>query len=314
MRVLEEHAISSDRSSDPSPHPCSVPMPASLLMERPRLDVSDDGGVVMAMHPPRAGAVDSYHGGRRNDYGYGQKKLAPFAPWEGGQGGADFQPLLTRLQRLNAQSQLDASGLGVAAAALWPHLGVDQVAITAARPPDAGTSGSQGTSSQQQQADPPWSNSSDRTPFQEAPQRHTHEQAVEQPHVSQSQESPKSMMVRNLPLTLAQEDLIKALDDTGFAGSYDFCYLPRNFHLGVSHGYAFVNFTSDEAVDSFFSKWNGSHLFCSDIHTTAVNVTPAHTQGLSELLELCNKKKVQRVRNPKYRPFVRTQRTMSLQL
>mmetsp|Transcript_58265 Transcript_58265/g.138809 ORF Transcript_58265/g.138809 Transcript_58265/m.138809 type:complete len:378 (-) Transcript_58265:69-1202(-) len=121
------------------------------------------------------------------------------------------------------------------------------------------------------------------------------------------QEMPKSMMVRNLPPWVTQEELLRALDEGGFAGAYDFCYLPWNFHSHTSHGYAFVNFINDDVVAAFIREWNDSQHFCSEAHSTPMNVTPALTQGLPDLLALYQRKKVQRVRNPKYRPFVRLQ-------
>lgn len=44
-----------------------------------------------------------------------------------------------------------------------------------------------------------------------------------------------TLMVRNLPKTLSQCDFLEELDKSGFAGFYDFCYMPCSFENGQGH-------------------------------------------------------------------------------
>jgi len=70
-----------------------------------------------------------------------------------------------------------------------------------------------------------------------------------------------TLMLRNLPNNLSRTDLICLLDEQGFAGRYDFLYLPIDFRTHVALGYAFVNMVTPldamrlrEHLDGF-SSW-----------------------------------------------------------
>merc|ERR1712217_204115 len=59
-----------------------------------------------------------------------------------------------------------------------------------------------------------------------------------------AEELRTTVMLRGLPASLTQDVLVALLDPQGFAGEYDFVYLPVNFASGKSLSYAFVNMTS----------------------------------------------------------------------
>lgn len=50
-----------------------------------------------------------------------------------------------------------------------------------------------------------------------------------------------TVMLRNLPNDVTRSMLLKLLDGKGFAGKYDFAYLPVDLSRGAGLGYAFVN-------------------------------------------------------------------------
>jgi RNA recognition motif-containing protein len=94
-----------------------------------------------------------------------------------------------------------------------------------------------------------------------------------------------TVMLRNLPCPFLREDLIKAMDAKGFAGLYNFVYLPTDFQTQKSKGYAFVNFVSEEEVQRFMVAFDGfrdwplpSSKICS--------VDLARTQGLDAYVRM----------------------------
>jgi len=66
-----------------------------------------------------------------------------------------------------------------------------------------------------------------------------------------------TVMMRNLPWNFRREDLIKEMDAKGFAGLYNFVYVPADFKTGMGLGYAFVNLIKEEEVQRFALAFNG---------------------------------------------------------
>ena len=74
-------------------------------------------------------------------------------------------------------------------------------------------------------------------------------------------EARTTVMLRNLPNNYTRAMVMKMLNVEGFAGKYDFLYLPIDFATGACLGYAFVNLVSPDFAPGFwqtfdgFSKW-----------------------------------------------------------
>jgi len=66
-----------------------------------------------------------------------------------------------------------------------------------------------------------------------------------------------SVMMRNLPNNFKRQMLLDLLEAEGFAGTYDFVYLPVDFQSSSGLGYAFINLTSHEVADRFRSHFTG---------------------------------------------------------
>mmetsp|Transcript_8046 Transcript_8046/g.17996 ORF Transcript_8046/g.17996 Transcript_8046/m.17996 type:complete len:279 (-) Transcript_8046:33-869(-) len=128
---------------------------------------------------------------------------------------------------------------------------------------------------------------------------------VEEP-VPNEEETFTTVMLQNLPHGITQKGLMRHLDQAGFAGAYDFCYMPTDFQTGSCRGFAFVNFTTPREAAELLQSWSGSNRMCSRSHHKALLVIYADIQGLPALLQRHSSRKFDRIRNPGFRPFVRT--------
>uniref|UniRef100_A0A7S1AHG0 RRM domain-containing protein n=1 Tax=Noctiluca scintillans TaxID=2966 RepID=A0A7S1AHG0_NOCSC len=117
-------------------------------------------------------------------------------------------------------------------------------------------------------------------------------------------DSVTTLMIRNLPRRLAQKTLLEELDNTGFAGLFDFCYMPCCFDSGAGKGYAFVNFTTVEAAERLITAWHKTHRFGLKECDVPLNIAPASVQGLIRNTSKWRAPRMSRVRNPNLRPFV----------
>lgn len=110
-----------------------------------------------------------------------------------------------------------------------------------------------------------------------------------------------TLMLRNLPHSLTQAELLEEVDKNGYDGLYDFCYLPHKFAKHKNLGFAFLNFISTEDAAKFRREWHLSRRF-----GTALNVSAAAVQGREQNEKKAASQKMSRVRNPNYRPTVFT--------
>lgn len=96
-----------------------------------------------------------------------------------------------------------------------------------------------------------------------------------------------TFMVRSLPRSMNRHDLERLLDSEGFAGGYDFIYLPADLKAGGCFGYGFINLVCSQAAEHFAQHfhgyvWTGAEH--SELKSMAVHVSEA-LQGQEQLIQ-----------------------------
>merc|ERR1719313_1942658 len=88
----------------------------------------------------------------------------------------------------------------------------------------------------------------------------------------------RTVMMRNLPNKYTQQMLIEEINSKGFAGTFDFIYLPVDPDTDANRGYAFVNFDDPSDARRFKVEFDGCQMSLFD-SSKFVTVTPATLQG-----------------------------------
>mmetsp|Transcript_53900 Transcript_53900/g.128370 ORF Transcript_53900/g.128370 Transcript_53900/m.128370 type:complete len:483 (+) Transcript_53900:156-1604(+) len=81
--------------------------------------------------------------------------------------------------------------------------------------------------------------------------------ACKQPEVECPVEERTTVMLRNMPNNYNRKMLLQMMDREGFAGQYNFVYMPIDFKSRASLGYAFINLTSPEMARKFWAVFEG---------------------------------------------------------
>ncbi|CAE8708865.1 unnamed protein product, partial [Polarella glacialis] len=114
-----------------------------------------------------------------------------------------------------------------------------------------------------------------------------------------------TLMLRNLPKELTQPGLLEELDRSGFAELYDFVYMPGSFDAKEGKGYAFVNFSTTAAAGALVGAWHRSRRCGVREDAPALNISPAALQGFAVNVQKWAVPRMNRIRNPGLRPFVK---------
>jgi len=92
-----------------------------------------------------------------------------------------------------------------------------------------------------------------------------------------------SLMIRHIPCRMSQNKLFQDVVDMGFAGTFDFLYLPSEKRTqsarGSNLGYGFINFIAEEDAQRF-TKMCGNLTLGKTSSKKIASVQPAHLQGL----------------------------------
>ncbi|CAK9042599.1 unnamed protein product, partial [Durusdinium trenchii] len=116
------------------------------------------------------------------------------------------------------------------------------------------------------------------------------EDTVGEQHLSESDgeggdadwQSVSTVMIKNIPCRCTTEEVLAAVDRLGFAGAYDFFYLPINRRHRQGIGYAFINFPQQGAA-GLFKKAIAGYQFPGRKSQKVVHVAKAQLQGRQEV-------------------------------
>lgn len=112
-----------------------------------------------------------------------------------------------------------------------------------------------------------------------------------------------TLMLRHIPNKYTQATLLQELNRIGFAGRYDFFYLPMDVHNRTNVGYAFINFLTPQDA-SRFTACLTNYKFQKFSSQKIATVSPAHIQGLARNLAHFSHRAVAQSRDIQYRPIV----------
>jgi len=115
-----------------------------------------------------------------------------------------------------------------------------------------------------------------------------------------------TVILQNLPRNISRQDLLDALDASGFEGTYDYLHVMYSIPTGLCVGYAFINFKSVQFAQLFFESWQQSSYFCQPgwKHKKALAIAPAAVQGMDALLAQPSMKKLFKLKKAGFRPFI----------
>lgn len=124
---------------------------------------------------------------------------------------------------------------------------------------------------------------------------------------------PTTLMIRNIPNRYTQRELIVELEDLGFAGTFDFLYVPLDKGTMSNVGYAFVNFVQPDHAEKCIQAFQGykfkKHRKVSG-KIAAVSI--AHIQGLEANLAHYKNAAVNTAKMKQRRPLVMANISQSL--
>ncbi|CAE7947356.1 ML5, partial [Symbiodinium sp. KB8] len=101
---------------------------------------------------------------------------------------------------------------------------------------------------------------------------------IEEPCLAQFQ----TMMIKNIPCRCTAGEVLRGVDSLGFAGTYDFFYLPMNRRHKQGIGYAFINFI-ELGTAAQFKEAIWGYRFPGRKSTKQVEIAPAQLQGRDEV-------------------------------
>lgn len=94
-----------------------------------------------------------------------------------------------------------------------------------------------------------------------------------------------TLRISNIPAEYNREFFAKTLDREGFAGFYDFLFVPMNFGTNLNSGIAIANFRSNATAAEALKLFESYDRWLVDSTQVAVPTWSEYEQGLQDLLE-----------------------------
>jgi len=117
--------------------------------------------------------------------------------------------------------------------------------------------------------------------------------------------SQTTVMLKNLPNNYTRNMLLALLDREGFAGRYDFVYLPFDFTRNANRGYAFVNLAQAEAIAPLWQAFQGFKRWSLPTAKICEVTWSSGCQGLHTHIERYKNSSVMHESVPeKYQPLI----------
>jgi len=133
-------------------------------------------------------------------------------------------------------------------------------------------------------------------------------------NTGKKKDPPTTLMIRNLPNRYTQRELISELEDLGFAGTFDFLYIPLDKGTMSNVGYAFVNFVEPSMAQECIAKFQGYRFkqHRKEMAGKMAAISVAHIQGLEANLAHYEKAAVNTAKLKQRRPLVMANISSSL--
>eukprot|EP00928_Gymnodinium_smaydae_P046087 TRINITY_DN3067_c0_g2_i1.p1 TRINITY_DN3067_c0_g2~~TRINITY_DN3067_c0_g2_i1.p1 ORF type:complete len:150 (+),score=19.54 TRINITY_DN3067_c0_g2_i1:74-523(+) len=87
-----------------------------------------------------------------------------------------------------------------------------------------------------------------------------------------------TVMVRGICTSLRQDTIKDMIDEDGYAGQYDFLYVPLRKEGGRNSSQLFINFVSPDIATAFYDRYHGQHAKFAR-SGGRLSVLPASRQG-----------------------------------
>lgn len=114
-----------------------------------------------------------------------------------------------------------------------------------------------------------------------------------------------TIYVRHIPSDCTKAEFEGLIESAGYAGEYDYMYLPRCFHTRMCKGYAFINLLTAESARGLTQALQGLSMG----RGCALSVSRSTTQGLADNIVKWARARSRRVKDPEVLPSVRLFKT-----